>query len=51
MISGHGNCAPQWVFLVLLLFLAMGLPVAVFFAWAFELTPGGPKREQNIEMV
>ncbi len=37
--------APGWVFHVLLLFIAIGFPFAVFFAWAFELTPDGLKRE------
>jgi len=31
--------APDWVFHVLLLFLALGFPFAVFFAWVFEMTP------------
>jgi TolB-like protein len=41
--------APGWVFHVLLLFLAIGLPFAVFFAWAFELTPEGLKREHEVD--
>jgi TolB-like protein len=41
--------APDWVFHVLLLFLAIGLPFAVFFAWAFELTPEGLKREHEVD--
>ena len=41
--------APGWVFHVLLLFLAIGLPFAVFFAWAFELTPEGLKRENEVD--
>lgn len=39
--------APAWVFHVLLLFLACGFPLAIFFAWAFELTPDGLKRERK----
>ena len=35
--------APDWVFHVLLLFLAIGLPIAVFLAWAYDLTPEGIK--------
>ena len=35
--------APEWVFRVLLLFLAVGFPFAVFFAWAYDLTPEGVK--------
>lgn len=41
--------APDWIFHVLLLFLAIGLPFAVFFAWAFELTPEGIKREHEVD--
>ena len=41
--------APDWVFHVLLLFLAIGLPFALFFAWAFELTPEGIKREDEVD--
>jgi len=41
--------APSWVFHVLLLFLAVGLLLAVFFAWAFELTPEGLKREHEVD--
>jgi len=40
--------APDWVFHVLLLFLAIGLPFALFFAWAFEITPEGIMRESEI---
>jgi formylglycine-generating enzyme required for sulfatase activity len=35
--------APDWVFHVLLLFLAIGFPVAIFLAWAYDLTPDGIK--------
>jgi adenylate cyclase len=41
--------APGWVFGALLLFLAAGLPFVVFFAWAFELTPEGLKRESEVD--
>jgi len=41
--------APDWVFHVLLLFLVIGLPFAVFFAWAFEVTPEGIKREDEVD--
>ncbi len=29
--------------------LVLGFPVALFFAWAFELTPEGVKREQDVD--
>jgi TolB-like protein/tetratricopeptide (TPR) repeat protein len=41
--------APGWIFHVLLLLLVIGLPFAVFFAWAFELTPEGIKREHDVD--
>jgi len=41
--------APGWVFQVLMLFLAVGLPLAMIFAWAFELTPEGLKREHTVD--
>ena len=41
--------APEWVFHTLLLFIAVGFPFAVFFAWAFELTPEGLKREHEVD--
>ncbi len=41
--------APGWVFHVLMLFLAIGFPFAIFFAWAFELTPDGLKRESEVD--
>jgi TolB-like protein len=41
--------APDWIFHVLLLFLLIGFPFAVFFAWAFEMTPDGVKREHEID--
>jgi len=41
--------APTWVFQVLMLFLAIGFPFAVIFAWAFEMTPEGLKRESEVD--
>jgi TolB-like protein/Tfp pilus assembly protein PilF len=39
--------APAWVFRVLLLFLAIGFLFALLFAWAYELTPEGIRRESE----
>jgi len=33
--------APDWVLRVLIFILALGLPLMLGFAWAFELTPEG----------
>lgn len=41
--------APGWVFKVLMLFVAIGFPFAVIFAWAFEMTPEGLKRESEVD--
>jgi TolB-like protein len=48
VVLGH-TTAPAWIFQVLMLFLAIGLPFVVFFAWAFELTPEGLKRESEVD--
>jgi TolB-like protein len=41
--------APGWVMQVFMLLLAIGLPVALILAWAFELTPEGVKRESEVD--
>ncbi len=41
--------APDWVIRTLAVVVAIGLPIALFFAWAFELTPEGIKRESEID--
>lgn len=41
--------APDWVMQTILVVLALGLPLAVFFAWAFELTPEGIKKEKDVD--
>jgi adenylate cyclase len=40
---------PDWADTLLAFFLILGFPVAVFFSWAFEITPDGLKRESEIE--
>lgn len=41
--------APDWVFRVIMLLLGLGFPVVLVFAWAFELTPEGLKRDHEVE--
>ncbi|MDP5052561.1 MAG: hypothetical protein NWP69_02115, partial [Congregibacter sp.] len=41
--------APDWVMKALLFLLLLGLLPALIFAWVFELTPEGIKRESDIE--
>jgi TolB-like protein/Tfp pilus assembly protein PilF len=39
---------PDWAIKTVLFLLMIGFPLALFFAWAFELTPDGLKREKDI---
>lgn len=41
--------SPEWVLKTLLGLFLLGFPFAVFFAWAFELTPEGVKREKEVD--
>jgi len=41
--------APGWVFQVIMLLLFIGFPVVLVFAWAFEMTPEGLKKEKDID--
>jgi hypothetical protein len=41
--------APSWVMQVFMLALVLGFPLAVLFAWAFELTPEGVKRTGDVD--
>lgn len=41
--------APGWVFQVIMLVLAISFPVVLIFAWAFEMTPEGIKKEKDVD--
>ena len=41
--------APDWVVKSILLVLMAGFPLALFFAWAFEMTPEGIKKEKDVD--
>jgi len=41
--------APDWVMQVIMLLLGIGLPIVVIFAWAFEMTPEGIKKEKDVD--
>jgi len=43
--------APDWIFQVLLLFLVLGFPFAVFFAWVYDLTPDGIQTTPSLDNV
>ena len=40
--------APEWVVQTLIVIVALGLPIALITAWAFEMTPEGMKRTEEI---
>jgi len=41
--------APDWVMQVFMLALAVGFPIAIIIAWAFEVTPDGVKLEKYVD--
>jgi hypothetical protein len=41
--------APEWTMQFIVVVLLVGFFVAMFFAWAFEMTPEGVKRESEID--
>ena len=41
--------APDWVLKSVVVMLILGLPIVVIFAWAYELTPEGIKREKEVD--
>jgi TolB-like protein/Tfp pilus assembly protein PilF len=40
---------PEWINSALAFFLILGFPLAIFFAWAFEMTPEGLKLEKDVD--
>jgi len=40
---------PDWAIKTVLFLLIIGFPLALLFAWAFELTPDGLKREKDVD--
>lgn len=43
--------APDWVNQTIFFMLALGFPVALVLAWAFELTPGGIKPDTGLKAI
>ncbi|HEV2096939.1 MAG TPA: hypothetical protein VGQ82_10595, partial [Chthoniobacterales bacterium] len=39
---------PSWAVRLVICLLALGFPVALFLSWAFDLTPQGIKRTEDI---
>jgi hypothetical protein len=40
---------PNWVVRLVIALVAIGFPIALIIAWAFELTPQGIKRAEDID--
>jgi hypothetical protein len=40
---------PEWVERLVILILLLGFLLALFFSWAFELTPEGIKKEEHVD--
>ena len=41
---------PNWAIRLIILLVAIGFPIALVIAWAFELTPEGLKRTEDVEL-
>src|SRR5437879_8540804 len=41
---------PNWVVRLVVLLLVIGFPVALILAWAFEITPEGIKRAEDVDL-
>ena len=42
---------PNWAVRLVVLLIAIGFPIALVLAWAFELTPEGIKREEDVDLA
>jgi hypothetical protein len=43
--------APPWTMKVFVAVIALGFPIALIIAWAFELTPEGLKRTEDVDLA
>ncbi|HYY13840.1 MAG TPA: hypothetical protein VE758_05340 [Chthoniobacterales bacterium] len=41
---------PNWAVRLVVLLLILGFPIALFLAWAFEITPEGIKRAEDVDL-
>src|ERR1700730_5969117 len=42
---------PNWVIRLIVVLIIIGLPIALVIAWAFELTPEGLKRTEDVDLA
>jgi TolB-like protein/Tfp pilus assembly protein PilF len=40
---------PNWIIQLIVLLIVIGFPIALVFAWAFEITPEGLKRTEDVD--
>ena len=48
-VAGPALRLPEWSTSLVFFLILLGMPLAIIFAWAFELTPEGLKREKNVD--
>src|SRR5947207_5676513 len=41
---------PNWVVRLVIVLVAVGFPIALVIAWAFEVTPEGIKRTEDVDL-
>src|SRR5437588_11425230 len=39
---------PNWAVQMVVVAMVIGFPIALVLSWAFEITPGGIKRDENV---
>src|SRR5207248_3604874 len=42
---------PNWIVRLIVIFVVLGFPIALVFAWAFEITPEGVKRTAEADAM
>ena len=42
---------PEWLITAVIVFVLIGFPLSLIFAWAFELTPEGFKKSKEVEIT
>jgi TolB-like protein len=42
--------APPWMMKIFVVLIILGFPIALVFAWAFEITPEGIKRAEDVDL-
>jgi hypothetical protein len=43
--------APPWAMKIFIIVIIFGFPVALIFSWAFEITPKGIKRTEDVDLL